>query len=148
MMRFWSLPHLGLRFIVVISLISCSSKKEKLGSNTPINFITSFRFSSEVGSVAASLDSADSPKSDSLNWWTREERIKMLEGAVCGQNSENMNKDRPSPSPAPPAARYESTGTRGASLPWSPSLQLGSLTWLCCCFDLRTHKMKHCRGRL
>lgn len=75
---FLILPHLGFRFTVVISLISCSSRKEKLGSNTPINFITSWRFSPEVGPVATSVDSADSAGSDSLSCRTRGERIKML----------------------------------------------------------------------
>lgn len=37
-----SFPHLGLRFMVVISLTSCSSRMEELSSKTPINFITSF----------------------------------------------------------------------------------------------------------
>lgn len=38
----------------------CSSRKEKLGSNTPINFITSSRFNPDAGSVATSEDFADS----------------------------------------------------------------------------------------
>lgn len=41
------IPHLGLRLLAVLSLIICNSRKEKLGSNTPINFTTSSVFSSE-----------------------------------------------------------------------------------------------------
>lgn len=82
------LPHLGFRFTVVISLISCSSRKEKLGSNTPINFSTSWRFSPEVGPVAASADSAHSAGSDSLNYRTRGEVIQMSRVTVC----EGFNK--------------------------------------------------------
>ena len=37
--------YLGLRFAAAISLISCRRRKEKLGSNTPINVITSCTFS-------------------------------------------------------------------------------------------------------
>lgn len=69
--RFYILAHLGFRFIVVISLISCSSRKEKLGSNTPINFITSWRFSPEVGPQATSGDSADSAGPGSVIYKTR-----------------------------------------------------------------------------
>lgn len=68
-----NLTHLGFRFIVVISLISCSSRKEKLGSNTPINLITSWRFSPEVGPVATSGDPADSARSASLSYRARRE---------------------------------------------------------------------------
>lgn len=40
----FSPPYFGLRLLVVLSLISCSSKKEILGSNIPISFTTSCLF--------------------------------------------------------------------------------------------------------
>lgn len=83
------LIHLGFRFIVVISLISCSSRKEKLGSNTPINFITSWRFSPETESGVASADSDTSTGSNSLNYRTRSERVKMLQVTSCEQSGAN-----------------------------------------------------------
>lgn len=70
------LAHLGFHFIVVISLISCSSRKEKLGSNTSINFITSGRFSPEAGPPAASGDArADPAASGSINYGPRNEKL-------------------------------------------------------------------------
>lgn len=66
-LEFNTVAHLGFRLIVVISLITCSSRKEKLGSNTPINFITSSRFSPAVGPLETSGDSGDSVASDSLS---------------------------------------------------------------------------------
>ncbi len=73
-MQTWILAHLGFLFIVVISLISCSSRKEKLGSNTPISFITSCRFSPEAGPLATSGDFADSSGFASLTFRSRNEK--------------------------------------------------------------------------
>lgn len=52
--------YLAFRFTVDISLTSCSSRKEKLGSNTPANFITSWMFSLEVEPADASAVPPDS----------------------------------------------------------------------------------------
>lgn len=54
--------HLGLRLLVVLSLISCSSKKEMLGSKMPISFITSCVFKPEEAGLS-SEDSSGLPMS-------------------------------------------------------------------------------------
>lgn len=59
--------YLAFRFTVDISFTSCSSRKEKLGSNTPANFITSWTFSLEAEPADASAVSGDSAPPDSLD---------------------------------------------------------------------------------
>lgn len=60
--------YLAFRFAVDISLTSCSSRKEKLGSNTPTNFVTSWTLSREAEPADASVVAEDSAPPDSLDW--------------------------------------------------------------------------------
>lgn len=62
------ISHLSLRLLAVLSLISCSSRKEKLGSKTPINFTTSSVLSSEEEELSeASWSSSGLSESSGVN---------------------------------------------------------------------------------
>lgn len=139
----------------------CSSRKEKLGSNTPINFITSSRFSPAEGPVATSEHCADSARSGSLSCRMSSGSKRCCKGYRAiekGQHNKAQQRwisTRPHshlllwlpPLCAPPAALYESARKHSECLSWSPELRSGSLALPRCCSGLRKHKVKwYCKN--